>query len=88
MNTYRITVVNQLTQEVVEQDLEARCFADAQVLLLTRMFRQCGWRSAVALAAPTGCEWADQAVWHAAHAQELWAAWQRSQEGLEHSVPA
>lgn len=88
MNTYRITVVNRITQEVVEQDIQASCFADAQVTLLTRMFREFGWRSAVALADPTGYQWADQARWHAAHAQQRWAAWKGTAEPWEERVPA
>lgn len=88
MNSYRITVINQITQEVVEQDIQASCFADAQVTLLTRMFRQHGWRSAVALADPTGYEWANQGRWHSAHAEQRWAAWKGTAERLEDRVPA
>ena len=50
MEQYSVSVRNELTGEIRVLDVVSEYFADAQITALERMFKDEGWRKALALA--------------------------------------
>lgn len=49
LSTYRVTVQNEITDEMIVIECESDCQGSAQVAVLQLLFHRNGWRKAVAL---------------------------------------